>query len=53
MMVELRKVIYVEPSPNFAPRVAWMSIRYQSQCFHFEMGLELQDKSEDTFKRQT
>ena len=27
MMVELRYVMYVEPSPNFAPRVAWISIR--------------------------
>ena len=37
MMVELRKVMYVEPSPNFAPRVAWMSIRFPSQRFFIEM----------------
>ncbi len=41
MMVELRKVIYVEPSPNFAPRVAWISIQFQSQPFYFEMKFDL------------
>lgn len=34
MMAELRKVMYVEPSPNFAPRVAWISARFRSQRFY-------------------